>query len=140
MMNIKKCLLRAFLQNKIVLHKRERLQRLKEMATTTTSTVSDMPRPETPDPHRLEKTLAEIADLEQELQADLKTLSDLQADVSDVIAPLQDAKYIHLLTERYLRFKSPKDIAEELGISERWVYKQCKEARNALEKLNEKAV
>ena len=113
--------------------KQERLERLKETATKITSTLSDMPRPETPDPQRLQSTMAEIADLEREIESSYAKLADSTVDIVNTIASLQSANQISFLFKRYVEGKSWSRIADEADVSESYAFQQHRKAIKEIE-------
>ena len=126
-----------FAINKNIHHKKLCLDEMKALATKTTSTITDMPRPETPDPQRLENLMVKIADAENDIQADMKAMSNMKAELAGLIASLHDYMQMRVMSLRYLEFKPLETIAEELDISVRRVQQIRSEAMTKLENLEQ---
>ncbi len=104
--------------------KKARLECLKELVTTVNSPLSDMPKPETPDPHRLEGTMTIIADLEKEIEEDIRSLAAAKARIAESISKIQDHMQFLIMTERYIDGKSWIRISDDLGVGKRWTLRQ----------------
>ena len=77
---------------------------------------------ETPDPHRTEKLITKIMDLEKEIDSDIDELVDLKAKIYRNIQAVDDPLCKMLLEMRYLNNEKWEDIADDLGKGLRWVY------------------
>ena len=61
---------RALTLQREIENKKRRIQTLRDMATSTTGTMSDMPRSDSPNLQRMETVLCKAADLEFEVDVD----------------------------------------------------------------------
>ena len=59
--------------------KLEQVTRLRENVTNCTATLSDMPRPDSPNKQRMEETICKIVDLEHEINADIDRFEEVVA-------------------------------------------------------------
>ena len=134
-MNAKEYLSQVMRIDQRINSKLEQLQKLRASSTKATATLSDMPRPESPDLQRLETTVAKIVDLENEINRDIDTLVNLRGEIYHLIQTVQDVNQQLLLELRYLCFKSWREIAETMGLEERYVLKVHGRALNAVGKI-----
>lgn len=115
--------------------KLSQIESLKSLATRVTSVFSDMPHSSSPDNQRLQKTIADIVDLENEVSTDIEQLVNLKREIKNTINQVQNEKYRTLLELRYLNFKSWEQIATSLGYDARHIRRIH---GNALQKISEK--
>ena len=93
----------------------EQLERLKSLAERVTTTVSDMPRGTSPDPHRTENIMLNIVEMERDINADRERLFALKGDIRTAIESVPDGKLKKLLQCRYLSCMTWKQTSEEIG-------------------------
>lgn len=122
-MNAKEYLSQAMYIDQRIDSKLEQIMKLRESATKATATLSDMPRPDSPNVQSMEETIVKIVDLEREINRDIDALVDLKAEARKVIAQLENPEQQLILEMRYLCYKSWAEIAEDLSFSESNVYK-----------------
>lgn len=134
-MNAKEYLSQVMRIDQRINSKLEQLQKLRASSTKANATLSDMPRPESPDLQRLETTVAKIVDLENEINRDIDTLVNLRGEIYHLIQTVPDVNQQLLLELRYLCFKSWREIAETMGLEERYVLKVHGRALNAVGKI-----
>ena len=115
--------------------KMEQLERLRAMATRTTTTLSDMPRPASPDPHKTENIIIKIVKLDEEITADIDKLVDIRAKIKHTIDKVSDVDERLVLEARYLNFKNWDEIASWLSMSADNVFKIHADALNEVEKI-----
>ncbi|MGN0577936.1 MAG: DUF1492 domain-containing protein [Ruminiclostridium sp.] len=65
---------------------------------------------------------AKIVDMENEFNAKIDRLVDLQKKIETTIEAVEDSRYRTILTERYINRKKWEDIADILHIDLRWLY------------------
>lgn len=65
---------------------------------------------------------AKIIDMENEINAKIDRLVDLQKEIEAIIEAVEDSRYRTILTERYINRKKWEDIADILHIDLRWLY------------------
>ena len=122
-MNAKEYLSQAMYIDQRIESKLEQIMKLRESATKATATLSDMPRPDSPNVQSMEETIVKIVDLEREINRDIDALVDLKAEARKVISKLDNPEQQLILEMRYLCYKSWAEIAEDLSFSESNVYK-----------------
>ncbi|MEF9895765.1 MAG: hypothetical protein RR843_08310, partial [Clostridia bacterium] len=117
--------------------KLEMVARLRESATKVTTNISDMPRASSPNLQTMESTVAKLVDLEADINRDVDALVDLKREIIDTIGTLDKPEHQMVLESRYLCYKSWEQIALEMNVQLRWVYRLHGRALSALEqKLN----
>lgn len=122
-MNAKEYLSQAFHIDQRINSKLEQVMKLRETSTKATATLSDMPRSDSPNVHRLEDTICKIIDLENEINHDIDKLVDLKREARDVIGQLSDPDQQLILELRYLCYKTWEEIADELGYCPSNIYR-----------------
>ena len=122
-MNAKEYLSQAFHIDQRINSKLEQVMKLRETLTKATATLSDMPRSDTPNVHRLEDTICKIIDLENEINHDIDKLVDLKREARDVIGQLSAPDQQLILELRYLCYKTWEEIADELGYCPSNIYR-----------------
>lgn len=122
-MTAKEYLSQAYHIDERIESKLTQIETLKSLATRVTSVFSDMPHSSTPDNHRLEKIIADIIDLENEILDDVNELVDSKREVNSVINFVKNPEHRTLLEMRYLSFKNWESIAVELSLDLRWIYR-----------------
>ncbi|MFS2315897.1 hypothetical protein QUC22_06105 [Dehalococcoides mccartyi] len=103
--------------------KLEQVKSLRELATKATATLSDMPRSQSPNFHRMEDFIAKALDLESEINADLKTLIDLKREVVTIIKCVERTELQPILEMRYLCFETWEEIAVALHYDLRYIHR-----------------
>ena len=122
-MNAKEYLSQAFHIDQRINSKLEQVMKLRETSTKATATLSDMPRSDSPNVHRMEDTICKIIDLENEINHDIDRLVDLKREARDVIGQLSDPDQQLILELRYLCYKTWEEIADELGYCPSNIYR-----------------
>jgi DNA-directed RNA polymerase specialized sigma subunit len=120
--------------------KMEQLERLRAMATRTTTTLSDMPRPASPDPHKTENNVIKITMLWEEINAEIDKLIDVKAEIKHTIDKVSDIDEKLILEARYLNFKSFDDIASFMNMGLDNVFRIHSNALNTVERLKQNTV
>lgn len=108
--------------------KLDQLERLNALATRATTTFSEVPFTGTPNPHRTEDIIIKIIALEDTIKEDMKALVEQKREISESIRRVGDTEYRSLLEKRYLSFKKWEEIADEMHVSLRTVYRMHGEA------------
>ncbi len=103
--------------------KLQQVENLQSLATRVTSVFSDIPHSVTPDNHKLEKTIAKIIDLENEINTAIDSLVDLKRNITNVINSVENVEYRTILEMRYLSFCTWEQIAVAFGCDVRHVYR-----------------
>lgn len=102
--------------------KLEQVSALRRLAIKASSTLSPVTPSGTPDPHRLEKTITRMMDMEHEVDEDIDCLVELKADIMKAISRVPDDRERVVLELRYLAFKDWASIADAIGLHIRQVY------------------
>jgi len=121
-MTSKEYLSQAYRIDRVIKAKLEQVQSLEELATTASATLSDTPRSETRNVHRMEDIIVEIVVMKDEVLEDIATLVSLKRDISDAIRGVESEDYRVLLELRYLCFKTWNAIATDMKYSEPRIY------------------
>ncbi len=106
---------RARVLEREIARKKCRMQTLRDMATSTTAAISDMPRSDSPNLQRMETILCKAADLESEIEKDRMRLDVIKAEITEAISGLEDFREQQVLYDRYVGDKAWSDIAAECG-------------------------
>lgn len=99
------------------------LSSLNDLALKCTSTISDMPRNPSGTTSRLEDTVLKIISLQEEINTAVDRLVDLKAEISTVISQVPGEDKRLLLEKRYICNLGWDEIAEQLHVTSRYVYK-----------------
>ncbi len=94
--------------------KQEELERLKS-SLESISTGTDSERVQTTPRDRLSEEVPIIADLEEEINADLGALLMLRNKIINEIQSMDNPVYINILYKRYVQYKSLEEIAVEMN-------------------------
>lgn len=113
--------------------KLEQVYALRQLATKATSALSPAPPSGTPNPHRLEETIARMMDMEHEVDEAIDGLVELKADIMKAISRVPDDRERVVLELRYLAFRDWAAIAETLGLHVRQVYRLHEDALKNIE-------
>ena len=127
-MNIEKLTAKEYLSQAYRIDQRinsklEQVKSLRELATKATATLSDMPRSQSPNFHRMEDFIAKALDLESEINADLKTLIDLKREVVTIIKCVERTELQTILEMRYLCCETWDEIAVALHYDLRHIHR-----------------
>lgn len=113
--------------------KLEQVSALRQLATKASSALSPVPPSGTPNPHRLEETIAKMMDMEHEVDEAIDGLVELKGNIMKAINRVPDERERVVLELRYLAFKDWAAIAETLGLHVRQVYRLHEEALKNIE-------
>lgn len=102
--------------------KLEQLEAMRSLAEKTTTTLEHAPKGQSSG-KATENIIAKMADLENEIKADIEVLLDIKTDVQEAIKSVGEPELQVLLELRYLCYKSWGDIAAELNYDLRWVHR-----------------
>lgn len=122
MRNAKEYLSQAFHIDKQLKSKLEQLSVLRELATTTTQPLSDMPGSPNRNIDRMEKAIIKIMDMEQEISEEVNALLDLKNEIAQCIKKVKDIDCQLILEFRYLCFMSWEEIAAEMNFTVRNIH------------------
>lgn len=111
--------LRNGIENKML-----RIETLRDMATSTTAAVSDMPRSDSPNLQRMETVLCKVADLESEIAQDRAAMETAKAEITAALSVLEDYREQQALYGRYVECNAWAAIAKDCGFHIRTVQRQ----------------
>ncbi len=109
------------------------LGNLKEMATKTTSVMSDVVVCRTRNTHSMEDVIVKIVDMQEQINRDIDRLVDLKREIMERIQAVTDQKLQSILELHYICGKSWEDIAAELGCTTSNVFKMHARALQEIE-------
>ena len=101
-----------------------RIETLRDMATSTTAAVSDMPRSDSPNLQRMETVLCKVADLESEIAQDRAAMETAKAEITAALSELEDYREQQALYGRYVECNAWAAIAKDCGFHIRTVQRQ----------------
>ena len=122
-MTAKEYLSQAYRLDEQINCKIQQLSTLNDLATKATSTLTGMPHNPNKATSTLENAITKIIDLQHEINADIDRLVDLKAEITKVISSVEDVDQRYILEKRYLCWTPWPEIAVELNISNRWLYR-----------------
>ena len=108
-------------------NKKRRILTLREMATSTTGTMSDMPRSDSPNLQRMETVLLKAADLETEVAGDMARLDEIKQEITEAISELTEYREQEVLYYRYVECMSWPGIMAECGFGRRTILRRNQE-------------
>ncbi len=111
--------LRNGIENKML-----RIETLRDMATSTTAAVSDMPRSDSPNLQRMETVLCKVADLESEIAQDRAAMETAKVEITAALSELEDYREQQALYGRYVECNAWAAIAKDCGFHIRTVQRQ----------------
>ena len=111
--------LRNGIENKML-----RIETLRDMATSTTAAVSDMPRSDSPNLQRMETVLCKVADLESEIAEDRAAMETAKAEITAALSELEEYREQQALYGRYVECNAWAAIAKDCGFHIRTVQRQ----------------
>ena len=118
----KEYLSQVYLIDNRINSKLEQATRIRAQATKATSTITDMPRPDSRNTHPMESIVVKLIGLEDEINADIDRLVDLKQEIMNVIKAVERPEYQALLEHRYLCFMTWDYIANAMSYSHQHVY------------------
>lgn len=121
-MDAKEYLGQAYRIDQQISSKIEQISALRGLTTKATTALGAEPVSGSRDPHRLQKAIDRMVDLENEINKDVDCLIETKRNIIEIVGRLGNADYRILLELRYLCFDSWADIAEKMGFGLRWVH------------------
>ena len=134
-MNAKDFFQRNYYLEQRVNSRLRRLSDLRQLAGRVTSSLGREPVSGSADVHNLDGTIAKIVDMECEINEEIDRLVDAKRESMAVIRQVEHPDQQLVLELRYLDFKSWPSIAEEMGLSPRWVQTLHERALAAVENI-----
>jgi DNA-directed RNA polymerase specialized sigma subunit len=137
-MRAKQYLKRIRSLDKQILANLEQIAAQRTLATRVVSVLQDAPQSHSGHyGDRLAGIVAEIVDLEEQLQKDLEEYISLKSKVITQINSIEDGRLKLILYHRYLNQKTWEDIACDLNCSVQWVHTLHGQALQEFEKILE---
>lgn len=134
-MKAKEYLERAYWLDQMIDSKLEQVASLRAMATKTTTIMKRDVVSRSRNMHSMEDTIAKIADLEAEINADIDRLVDLKKEIGETIRRVEDPELRVLLELRYLCYKGWPEIAELIRCADSSVFRVHRRALDAAENI-----
>ncbi len=132
-MTAREYLLQIYILDRTINDKLDKIYLLKTTFYSTSGLSENERVQMSSDKDRTGNAVARIVDLEREVEGLVDRYVDLKKQVILYISQLKKQKHQFILTKRYIDYKSMRDIADELGMSERG----CKKAhKKALEEIS----
>ena len=122
-MTAKEYLSQAYRLDRRIDSKLEQLSALRDTTTKATSVMNDVVVSRSRNMQSLQDTIAKIVDMERELDHDIDQLVDLKRDTTRLIKLVNNPQYQLILEMRYLTYQSWREIADQLEVDERYIYK-----------------
>ena len=119
-MNAKTFLSRAYLLQQAIRIKREQISQMRDLLTNISVSYDKEKITSTPDSSPMEKNIVQMIEMQQELEDDIVQLAVVQKETLDLINRVENVKAREVLSKHYLGYKSWRDIAEEMDISQKW--------------------
>jgi len=135
MMTAKEYLGQAYRIDQRINSKLEQVQSLRELSVKASATLTDMPRSSTRNVQRMEDIIANMVDIETEINNDIDDLISTKQEVMSIIKGVAKPEHQSLLELRYMCFKSWEQIACELNYSVSWVLKVHHKALRAVDEV-----
>lgn len=101
----------------------EQAAKLRSIATKTTAVISGMPGSATKNPHRLSDVVVKLVEQEEAIDREIDRLVALRAEIYCVIQNVDSMDERLVLELRYMSYRSMPEIARQLEVSERQVYR-----------------
>ncbi|WP_312059897.1 DUF1492 domain-containing protein [Anaerotignum sp.] len=127
-MTIKEYLSQAHYIDQRINSKIEQVASLRNLTTKATATLTDMPGSASRSSHPMEDIIVKMIDFENEINADIDCLVDLNVEITSLIKRVENPEHRALLELRYLCFKTWVQIAVEMEYDLRWIYRMHKKA------------
>ena len=126
---------RARRLNEQVQSKSEQILRLRALATRVTAGLDTDPVSHTRNVAFMQDAVVRLTDAQDELAAQIVRMLKVREEISRLLSRVENPECRLLLEKRYLMNESVKEIARDLGRSERWVRGKHRTALAAVRKL-----
>lgn len=120
--------------DKLIDSKQKQVDRLRDLCSSQSVNYSGMPSGNG-NHDRLANLIANIIDLEREINEHIDLLVDLKRETINKIELLSDNRYKLILNKRYLENETFEKIAVDMNLSWKWTHKLHKEALEAFDKI-----
>ena len=122
-MTAKEYLSQAFIIDRMINAKKNRLLELREMMQWSTSAASDIKVQTSLKPDPMGDLIVSLMDKIADCERDIQRLLDIQTEIENVVNSVNRLDYRLILYERYVNLKRWDDIAADNGYNLRHVYK-----------------
>ncbi|MCI7428561.1 MAG: hypothetical protein MSS83_05590 [Methanobrevibacter sp.] len=133
-MNAKEYLKQLINIDKLINSKQKQVNNLRDMCSIRSADLSGMPKSGN-GKDRIVDLIANIVDLEKEINDSIDLLVDLKREAISKIDLLDDNRQKLILNKRYLENETFEKIAVDMGLSWKWTHKLHKEALEELDKF-----
>lgn len=113
----------------------EEFHRLGEELTATGAILRGDPVQSSRDPDKMARLIEKHVDMEREIESEFEELIKFRYEVLQMIRSLPDLKQQEVLRRRYMMNKTWEQIAEDMDISDKWVYVLHGRALQEIEKI-----
>ena len=113
----------------------QQIDSLRELATSCTAVLSDMPRNPNHGTSKVENCVMKIIEVQEGLQDDINALVELKKEIMATIHAVEDVELQTLLEKRYLCFLSWERIAVEMHYSIQHIYRMHETALDAVTEI-----
>lgn len=103
------------------------IEHLRDLATRVSQTFSGMPGRSGPG-DTVGGAVVKLVDMEREVDRRIDELHGIKRQVEELIAQSPREDYRELLRRRYIRYQRWADIADEMQLDPRWMYRMHKSA------------
>lgn len=110
----------------------QQIDSLRELATSCTAVLSDMPKYPNHGESKVERCVMKIIEVQEGLKDDIDSLVELKKEIMATIHAVEDVELQTLLEKRYLCFLSWEKIAVEMHYSIQHIYRMHDEALSAV--------
>jgi hypothetical protein len=100
--------------------KLDKIRRLREQACKVTQALNP-DKVQSSQDNRIERVMAQIADMSVEIEQDVKLLRDKQKAVTEAIREVTDSKQRIVLYRRYINGEKWEEIAVNMHLDYRWI-------------------
>lgn len=121
-MTAKEYLKQAYRLDQRINSKLEQLSALRSLAVKVTA-LNDGTFKETREIHSREYVITKMIDMEKELNTEIDALVDFKSEIMRLIKKIADPELQILLEQRYLCFKTWRQISDEMGYSEQHIFR-----------------
>lgn len=113
----------------------QQIDSLRELATSCTAVLSDMPRNPNHGASKVENCVMKIIEVQEGLQDDINALVELKKEIMAIIHAVEDVELQTLLEKRYLCFLSWERIAVEMHYSIQHIYRMHETALDVVTEI-----
>lgn len=127
-MTAKEYLKRAYRIDQRIRSKQEQISSLNDLAISCTASMTGLPRNPNQGSSRMADAVGKIVDLQNAIAEDMNQLVELKAEIVGTIKAVDSIDYQLILEKRYITGKAWPEIAVDLGLKMRHLYKLHDEA------------